>query len=472
MTIVFGGLLFTQIYYIKEVFKLRNNQFNETVYRSLTNIVKIVEEQEIEKYLDILFLDEIQRNNDLINNAIIKISRQFTLNDANLENDIRDSTKQITQTHFRELYMQQLTEQVTTRWLKETANMQIEDRVDFNDLDIFIRTELDRNGLFLPYHFMVIDNEGYEIFKCSDFSEVKGQAVFERILLSNPIDGKRIFLRLFFPTKKDFVISGVQILIIPSFILTFFILFIFLTTLFLILRQKKLEDIKNDFTRNMTHEIKTPISVISLTSQMIEDRNIPKSPELMENLGKIIKNETRRLSLLVEKILLLSIEHEKSSLKFKEVNVNELIQSSLDNFIIKVEAQKGKLTSDLSAKNPFAMIDEIHFTNVILNLMDNAVKYSREKPAIKLTIKTWNTKDSLNISVEDNGIGIKKEDLKKIFDKFYRVSTGNLHNVKGFGLGLAYVKKIIDQHKGTITVESEINKGTKFIIKIPTIKND
>ena len=156
-------------------------------------------------------------------------------------------------------------------------------------------------------------------------------------------------------------------------------------------------------------------------------------------------------------------------LKLNEIKINNLIQEIAKNFSLKVTSKGGQITTNLKAEQDIALIDEVHFTNVVFNLMDNALKYC-DKPLL-LTIETWNEKDNLLISIEDNGIGIHKEDLKRIFEKFYRVSTGNLHNVKGFGLGLAYVKKIITEHRGTIKVESEINIGTKFTITIPTLKN-
>lgn len=156
-------------------------------------------------------------------------------------------------------------------------------------------------------------------------------------------------------------------------------------------------------------------------------------------------------------------------MKLNEIKINSLISDIISNFSLKVTSKGGQITSKLGATYDVALVDEVHFTNVIFNLMDNALKYC-DKPLL-LTIETWNEKDNLLISIEDNGIGIHKDDLKRVFEKFYRVSTGNLHNVKGFGLGLAYVQKIVKEHKGTIKVESELNIGTKFIITIPTLKN-
>ena len=164
-------------------------------------------------------------------------------------------------------------------------------------------------------------------------------------------------------------------------------------------------------------------------------------------------------------------ERQKTTLNKKKMDANELIAGVANTFALKVEKYNGKIISDLRAENPDIFVDEMHFTNVIFNLMDNAVKYKKADQDLLLTVSTWNEGDKLYISIQDNGIGIRKEDLKKIFDKFYRVHTGNLHDVKGFGLGLAYVKKIIQDHKGTIRAESELNVGTKFVIVLPLFNN-
>ena len=164
-------------------------------------------------------------------------------------------------------------------------------------------------------------------------------------------------------------------------------------------------------------------------------------------------------------------DRQKATLKMKELDANELITGVVNTFALKVERYNVKIESELKATDPIIFADEMHITNVIFNLMDNAVKYKRPDVDLQLMVKTWNEPGKLMISVQDNGIGIKKENLKKIFDKFYRVHTGNLHDVKGFGLGLAYVRKIIQDHKGTIRAESELNVGTKFIIALPLLKN-
>lgn len=232
--------------------------------------------------------------------------------------------------------------------------------------------------------------------------------------------------------------------------------------------QKKLSEMKNDFINNMTHEFKTPISTISLAAQMLNDPSMAKSPAMFNHISGVINDETKRLRFLVEKVLQMSLfDKQKSMFKMKAIDVNELIENVINTFNLKVGQYNGSIESDLKATNTVIEADEIHITNVIFNLMDNAVKYRREDVNLLLKVNTWNENNKIYISIEDNGIGIKKENLKKIFEKFYRVHTGNLHKVKGFGLGLAYVKKIITEHGGSIKAESELNVGTKFIITLP-----
>jgi two-component system phosphate regulon sensor histidine kinase PhoR len=223
----------------------------------------------------------------------------------------------------------------------------------------------------------------------------------------------------------------------------------------------------------MTHEFKTPISTISLAAQMLSDKSVNKDAGTYERLGDVINNETRRLRFQVEKVLQMSLfDHNNIALKLQELDANELIDNVVQTFSLKVTQNGGTLDTRLEAFNPFVNVDEMHFTNIIFNLLDNAVKYKRDDAPLHLEVSTRNQgEDYIIITIKDNGIGMQKDDLKRIFDKFYRVHTGNTHNVKGFGLGLAYVKKMIDLHHGTIKVSSEVGQGTKFMITLPIVKD-
>lgn len=271
-----------------------------------------------------------------------------------------------------------------------------------------------------------------------------------------------------FPTKHNYIFSSVRF-IIPTLAFTLMLLVIFLYTIFLAFRQKKLTEMKTDFINNMTHELKTPISTISLAGQMLSDDSIRKSPSMLEHLAGVITEESKRLRFQVDKVLQMSVfDKSVAGLKLSTVDADKIIANVVNNFKIKVEKFGGTLTCELSATNPEITVDEMHFTNVIYNLLDNAVKYMREDAEPHLEISTRDISGNrLEIRVKDNGIGIKKDDLKRIFEKFYRVSTGNRHDVKGFGLGLAYVKKMVTMFEGTIHVESEPGVGTTFIIELP-----
>ncbi|HBN62862.1 MAG TPA: two-component sensor histidine kinase, partial [Porphyromonadaceae bacterium] len=232
----------------------------------------------------------------------------------------------------------------------------------------------------------------------------------------------------------------------------------------------------NDFINNMTHEFKTPISTISLAAQMLNDGAVLKSPAMLSHISTVINDETKRLRFQVEKVLQMSMfERQKATLRLQHVDANVLIANITSTFKLKVEKYGGKIDAVLDAEESTVNVDEMHFTNVIFNLLDNAVKYRREDVPLKLTVSTrdinTHNNERIAITISDNGIGMKREDLKKIFEKFYRVSTGNRHDVKGFGLGLAYVKKMVGELGGEINVESELNVGTKFIITLPITKN-
>lgn len=234
-------------------------------------------------------------------------------------------------------------------------------------------------------------------------------------------------------------------------------------------RQKKLSEIKTDFIHNMTHELKTPISTISLASQMLNDASVRKSESSLNRLAGVISDETKRLQFQVEKVLQMSVfDNSDASVKLSETDANSVIQNVVDTFKIKVEKFGGTLSCNLEAENSLVNVDQMHFTNIIHNLLDNAIKYRDENRTPFLSITTENPDlDTLRIKFKDNGIGIKKEELKRIFEKFYRVPTGNRHDVKGFGLGLAYVKKMVEIFKGSISVESDYGKGSTFIINLP-----
>ena len=279
------------------------------------------------------------------------------------------------------------------------------------------------------------------------------------------------FLSLYFPKEKGYLLGLVGPAIALSSIFILAILIAFWITFATVVRQKKLAVIKNDFINNMTHELKTPISTISLACEVLNDREIPKTTEKTTHYVNVINSENKRLGTLVENVLQSAVlDKGDFNLKLYELDVHTTIHNVISQAKVRIEAENGSITTDLNAKIPKIKADKVHLTNVISNLIDNAIKYSPKKPTIH--IKTRNLNNGIIIDVKDFGIGISKENTTKIFDKLFRVPTGNVHDVKGFGLGLSYVKAIIDKHQGSIKVSSQIGKGSTFSIHLPFKMNE
>jgi two-component system, OmpR family, phosphate regulon sensor histidine kinase PhoR len=280
------------------------------------------------------------------------------------------------------------------------------------------------------------------------------------------------WLVTYFPNQKSRILSQMLVWLVLSALFLLVVMFTFAFTIYSFIRQKKLSEMKTDFVNNMTHEFKTPIATISLASEMLLKPNVYESPEKTKKYAHVIYDENYRLQTQVERVLQIAIlDKGDGQIRQKEIDVNKLISEIFANFSLLVSKRGGKLMfkPDQNARTVFA--DKIHLANIVSNLLDNANKYSPEAPMIEL--ETHNYKEGVKISVSDKGIGISNENQKHVFKKLYRVPTGNLHDVKGFGLGLYYVKTMIDEHGGTIKLTSEIGKGSKFEIYLPRfIKNN
>jgi two-component system phosphate regulon sensor histidine kinase PhoR len=271
------------------------------------------------------------------------------------------------------------------------------------------------------------------------------------------------------PHVKNFIWKSMTWLIAGALFFTLIIISTFFLTVRALLKQKKLSEIKSDFINNMTHEFKTPLATISLAVDALKNEKVINDKSKTEYFTGIIKEENKRMNKQVEAILQAALlDNESLKLDLKKMHVNELITNAINNIELQVQEKKGKLQLKLDAAKDAIMIDEVHFTNLVSNLLDNAVKYSKDNLVIKFT--TQNIGDQFRIRIEDNGIGMNKETLGRIFEKFYRAHTGNIHNVKGFGLGLSYVKTMVDAHRGTIKAESTLGKGTTFILTFPLAK--
>lgn len=351
------------------------------------------------------------------------------------------------------------------------GELSIDERTDGAKIDRMLRANLRDNGVDIGYHFRVTASDGREIYRCSDYQPAGiAREYVQELFMHSPRQQMGV-LRVYFPDRGKYVLETVHYMV-PVVVLTVLVLIMFVITIWAAFRQKRLSEIKNDFVNNMTHELKTPISTISLASQMLGDSSMPKSPDMVAHLSTVISDETRRLRFLVDRVLQMSMfdRYQAASLKPQPIDVNTLVNDVVSTFRLKVENSGGSITAHMDATDSIVEADEMHLTNVVFNLMDNAVKYRHPERPLVLRISTLSDEHHLTVVVEDNGIGIKRENLRKVFDRFYRVSTGNRHDVKGFGLGLAYVRTVVKGHGGSIHAESEVGMGTRFVINLPMKK--
>lgn len=484
MGLSFLALLYLQLSYMKSMIKMKQEQFTESVHRSLDQASRNLELNETSRYLH---LESIAHEADKNNESTSKESFAEKSSKANFsstpkgviledekdssgENAVNDSAQQSIRNRF--VYEKALRNEVILEHLNKVSTLPLSERVNFKSLDDNIYNELMSNGISqnLKYHMVVCTYSGKEVYRCSDYEEKGNEIQYKQVLFRNDPNNRKGVVIIHFPDMDSYIFSSVRFMI-PSLIFTVVLLITFIFTIVIVFRQKKTSEMKNDFINNMTHELKTPISSISLAAQMLNDKSVTKSETMVDHLSGVINNESKRLRFLVEKVLQMSMfDRKEVSYNIKELDINELVENVANTFQLRVQHTGGHIVTDIEAVDSTVAVDEMHFQNVINNLLDNAVKYARPEVPVELFIKTWNPDDEhMSILIKDNGLGIKKENLKKIFDKFYRVHTGNVHNVKGFGLGLAYVKQIVEVHNGTIKVDSHVGKGTTFVITLTII---
>ena len=489
MGLSFVGLLLLQISYIEEMAKMKKEQFDESVNRSLYQASRNLEMNETLRYLE-KDVKETERkafkqDSMMIDglDGTIKHSHQFAvaaddgtvyssfelktfaIKPANVpkamilrtdKNSISEASKSLQEiVRNRYVYQKALLDEVVYNILYTASDKPLKERINFKLLDQDIRAELLNNGINIPYHFRVETADGREIYRCPDYTDEGEEYTYKQTLFRNDPSSKMGVVKIHFPDMGSYIFSSVRFMI-PAMVFTVVLLITFIFTIVVVFRQKRYNEIKNDFINNMTHELKTPIS-----------------SSMLSHLGGVINDESKRLRFLVERVLQMSMfDKQTATFKKKELDLNELLETIASSFSLRVEHTGGKIYTEIEAVDSAIFVDEVHFQNAITNLMDNAVKYRKPEQPLDIYIKTWNDKGHLCFSIRDTGLGIKKENVKKIFDKFYRVHTGNVHDVKGFGLGLAYVKKIITLHEGEIKCESELGKGTTFTVSLPILEED
>ncbi len=353
-------------------------------------------------------------------------------------------------------------------------------RFSKEEIALIIKESLASNDLKdLQFEFAIINDQiaGDQI-ESDNFSSVFKDSSnnVRQIITLEPESGSNLEnllpqegLVLIVPHQSTIILKEITWFILGSIIFTLIIIAAFFLTLRTLLIQKKLGEIKSDFINNMTHEFKTPLATISLAVDALKNEKVVGDKEKTSYFTGIIKEENKRMNKQVETILQAALlDKQEIQLNLKKLSANDLIKNAVNNILLPVNERGGKLEVKLDAAKDMVMADDVHFTNFVNNLLDNALKYSKENPSIKLS--TSNAGNLFKIKIEDNGIGMNKETLSRIFEKFYRAHTGNIHNVKGFGLGLSYVKTMVEAHKGTIKAESTLGKGSAFTISFPLVK--
>jgi two-component system, OmpR family, phosphate regulon sensor histidine kinase PhoR len=496
-----SGLILIQLYWIKNAFSITDQQFRYLANKALESVVLDLEEKELIKYIvkdiDPASTDSITAivpaNSPLAkklqgyqpNSAILKMyglnnpQEPIAITSAGHKifisaEDISPYSTEEPAEPSRQIMNSEISGRVTNKIvflenimekiLRSTPD--IRERIEPEGLNKQIRTALNNVGIYLDYEFSIRSGRLGNIWNTPGFTDKPGTNKFIIQLFPNDPVPSQNQIVLYCLQEQQYKFEKIGNLGFLSILFTMILLVLSAGTFVVIFRQKKISEIRNDFINNMTHELKTPISTISLAAQMIADKTITDKNKNIDNLAQVIYDESMRLKFQVEKVLQMAIfEKIRMKLNLTEIDLHSLIDKAIDNFTLQIVNRNGQIKKDYQATVSAATVDEIHFLNAISNLLDNAIKYSSDKPNIK--ISTNNYRNGIQITLEDKGIGISKENLIRIFDKFYRVPSGNVHKVKGFGLGLSYVKKVIEEHNGTIKADSQINKGTKFTIFLP-----
>ena len=531
MSVALAGIISLQVYWIAHDIRLKEKQFDQAVAQAMNAVVDQIETREAFHLISRRFYDldparisELMLNDSMydlplqiagspeqvapaavpgpppifddLDNADINIEfhqpgnprtilrfqrKNFHHVDSLNERTVRSSRVTRIYNDSSEITIRKNQEKVKSRMEKLQRVMQqmavefvgkeseVTQRINPYQLDTIIKTELRNYGVNLECNYGVLNGSTNTLlFSKSTVSPAELlHSRYKTLLFPNDIFSKPDFLILHFPGSIKYVLASMWLMLAGSSLFTLIIVLSFTYTIQVIFRQKKLSDIKSDFINNMTHEFKTPIATISLATDSIRDTRVSQNREKLEYFLNIIRDENKRMNVQVENVLQMA-QIEKGELKVRKepVNMHELIEKAVGLILLQVESKEGQIHPKLEATRPLVTGDPMHLSNVIFNLLDNANKYSPLKPHI--TIRTVDREDHMVLTVQDKGMGMTKETQKKIFEKFYRVPTGNIHDIKGFGLGLSYVKAIVEQHGGVISVASEPGHGSTFEIILPT----
>jgi two-component system phosphate regulon sensor histidine kinase PhoR len=459
LSIALAGLMIIQGYWIYSAYKVKQANFVRTVNEAALKVILTMEKMEmVHRFQE----PELMGRN--INSTIEAVD---SINQIMLREMQLITTRKDLEIFFNKFFI--------ARELMEDRMFRMDDRtsrrkIDLKTLDSLLTDEFNQRNMNTEWEFGVFNPFGDDItMKDTSFHKtalLDPKLSFHFELFPDDMHTHPDFLLLYFPNEKQYLFGQVWPLVTISIILVIIIILSFTYTLIMFFRQGKLSELKTDFINNMTHEFKTPVSTISLACEALNDKDIQKSEELYHTYINIISEENRRLGLMAERILQSAALEKGDLVLHKELtDLHEVLTDVIRNIGIQIEIKDGQIVKDFQAKYSFVEIDRMHLVNVVQNLLDNANKYTPVRPQI--IVATRDAADGLVLSIQDNGIGISKADQKKIFDKLYRVPEGNIHNFKGFGLGLSYVKTVVESHGGSVKLESELKKGTKFEVFLP-----
>lgn len=507
MTISLLGIIFVQGYWIANSYKNKEEQFTLNVRQVLINVSKNIQLKETEYYYDIYsgLIDTIEipdqeRFSELIYTITNNRNNEtYIFSDGILEEDYKLSTSfldlEIDSIQFKKLTNRKITTKITSgidgginietkkelfKRLKDYERNQFENafrnisvktplhkRVTGKIIEELVSKELTERGLSSSFEYAVYSKDLATKIRSRNF-QLNPESTYGVPLFVNDEFRTSYQLYVNFSEKEKFVLSSVLGIAVLSLVFTSFIIFTYASALRQLLKQRQISQIKTDFINNMTHEFKTPIATINLALDALKNPKVEGDKDFIDRYYKIIRDENRRMHVQVENVLRIS-QLERNQLDFKKeiVDLNDIIEDAITHVSLIVENKGGYIKTQLDAIKTSIFASDTHLSNVIVNIFDNAIKYSNEAP--KIDVYTENVKDSINLYIKDQGIGMSKSVQKKIFEKFYREHMGDIHNVKGHGLGLSYVKRILDDHNAQINVKSEKGKGSTFIIKLHLI---
>ncbi|AWM14542.1 HAMP domain-containing histidine kinase [Flavobacterium sp. NRK F10] len=514
MSLSLIGIITVQLYWINTSLRINDEQFKYQVQQVVSHVAENVNSRELKNFIteynkikdsigkepetnvlkEILFYEKDIKTNETIIYTSTLVSENYGINGSFFDKNA-DSlwVKNIVSNRKTEVYNgdvfdnnhRQLnkTPDITIRKSGSLSSLDkanfelamkdivsarpIQSRISAEELHHLLKTELDNYGIKTPFEFGIYSNGLATKVRSESFKYDKNKTYGIPIFKDG--DGKVNYqLLVSFPQKSKFVFSKIFGLTLLSLLFTLVIVLTYMSALKQLIKQKQISEIKTDFINNMTHEFKTPIATINLALDAIKNPKIIEDKDKVQRYLQMIKDENKRMHAQVENVLRISkLEKNELDINKEPTDVMEVLENAIEHVSLLIEDRDGTITKHLEATRTTILLNESHFTNVLVNILDNAIKYSPNAPVID--VYTENIKDYILIKIQDQGAGMSKVAQKRVFEKFYREHTGDLHNVKGHGLGLAYVKQIVEDHNGQIYVESEKGKGSTFIIKMPLI---